>query len=293
MPTFAVFGDIHGRVLLMLQLVERWQAETGGRVDAILQVGDFGAFPDVGRLDRATSRHAARDPDELGFSAMLAGASAIERILVGTAAPPVLFIRGNHEDFDWLAGFSRPAAVDPWGRVTFLPDGQIADLEVQDAPAPLRVAGFGGIHPIVEEQGRGPKAREAWRQAARRAAADPRRFTADDVEKAFQRCGPVEVLLTHAGPRGEHLPEGSLLLGALAGRLRPRAHFFGHHHRAVAPRVVGGATLTAGLDHLEHDRSGQLRHGCWGVLRIEAAGLDFEYADRARLPWLREFDRSR
>jgi hypothetical protein len=63
----AVFSDVHGRVLLTFLLAERWQRETGERLEAILQAGDLGAYPSHDALDRATIKHAQRDPTELGF----------------------------------------------------------------------------------------------------------------------------------------------------------------------------------------------------------------------------------
>ena len=61
MAILAVFGDIHGRVRLMYELALSWQERTGRRLDGILQVGDFGAFPDPQRLDEATRKHARAD----------------------------------------------------------------------------------------------------------------------------------------------------------------------------------------------------------------------------------------
>jgi hypothetical protein len=63
----AVFADVHGRILLCFKLCARWQRETGEQLDLILQAGDLGVYPDRARLDKATIRHAERDPSELGF----------------------------------------------------------------------------------------------------------------------------------------------------------------------------------------------------------------------------------
>lgn len=52
--TVAVFGDLHGYFDLAFRLLRYWQRQQGDVVDAVLQVGDFGAFPDPARAERAT-----------------------------------------------------------------------------------------------------------------------------------------------------------------------------------------------------------------------------------------------
>src|SRR5262245_46657186 len=105
---FAVFGDVHGRVALMLTLARRWQQHTGCTLTAVLQVGDMGAFPDHHRLDDSTLRFARKDPDELGFRAFLEPSADGEALLAPHDSPPIVFCRGNHEDFEYLAPFRRP-----------------------------------------------------------------------------------------------------------------------------------------------------------------------------------------
>ena len=63
---YLIFGDLHGRILPALRLAMRWEREHGSRLDGLLQVGELGYFPDIAPLDKATARHAADDPLELG-----------------------------------------------------------------------------------------------------------------------------------------------------------------------------------------------------------------------------------
>src|SRR6266436_811350 len=94
----AIFADLHGRVLLAFKLCARWQQETGEHIDLILQAGDLGYFPDRTRLDRATIRHAERDPTELGYlEHFVAARPEVGKALAGTSCP-MIFVRGNHED---------------------------------------------------------------------------------------------------------------------------------------------------------------------------------------------------
>ena len=64
--TYLAFGDLHGRILPAFRLAQAWSREHGVALDGLLQVGDIGYFPDPGRLDRATRRHAERDALECG-----------------------------------------------------------------------------------------------------------------------------------------------------------------------------------------------------------------------------------
>ena len=60
------------------------------RFDYVLQVGDFGVWPNPDRVDKATRRH-----DGAGdFPVWLRDNR--------TAPRPTIFIKGNHEDFAWL-----------------------------------------------------------------------------------------------------------------------------------------------------------------------------------------------
>ena len=65
----------------------------------------MGAFPDTNRLDIATKRYLAVDPSQADFIRLLRAegerAENLRRIREQFASP-IFFVRGNHEDFDWL-----------------------------------------------------------------------------------------------------------------------------------------------------------------------------------------------
>ncbi len=256
--TFAVFGDIHGRISLMLTLCHLWERQTGRVLDGVLQVGDFGAFPDIRRLDDSTARFARDDPDELGYSEYMQGSAEGARLL-GLSRWPVHWIRGNHEDFEYLEHFRVPSPVDPWGRLHFIPDGTSTEV------AGLRIGGLGGMAPREKPpRGRGKKARKKHR--SRRHLVDPRAFTSRQVESAFAGEG-LDILLTHAAPETADTPWGSRDLLRLAARTRPRLFLFGHHHVQLGPVTGPAGCVLIGLDHLEF-RRGQLQTGSWGILDI-------------------------
>lgn len=138
----AVFGDVHGQLEGMYGLCRSWEDETGQAIAAILQTGDLGVFPDPANLDRATRRHAERDPSELGASSYLSG-SRVPRV-------PALFGRGNHEDFDFLGRFPDGRPVDLHCRLILLGSSRPRVLDV--GVCHVSIAGLGGIAP-------GPRAR--------------------------------------------------------------------------------------------------------------------------------------
>jgi len=239
-----VVSDLHGAVWEALRLAVRVQEEhVGGDLAAVLCAGDLGYFPSPEHLDRATRRHAKRDPSELGFHAHFAAGSAdMDQWLASLdrPAPRLYFIRGNHEDHRALqdiAGSDGPVAVDAYGLIHYLPDAVELELVGNDDVI-LRVAGLGGVealdparhHPLHGIQ-EGPVAALLGR-----------------------RAGTIDVLLTHdvpsdmpglgsvAGPGGETLP-GSGPVAKVRRRLAPRYHFCGHLHRALEPVHIGSSAV--------------------------------------------------
>ena len=113
---------MHGRVFHALAVMARWQLETGARFDCIIEVGDLGAFPDTSRLDEATVRFAQEDLTELDFIRLVMAQGKLAkqvRLIRRQFNRPVYFIRGNHEDQDWLAELAagtrrRTVPVDPF-----------------------------------------------------------------------------------------------------------------------------------------------------------------------------------
>jgi hypothetical protein len=91
----AVFADVHGRVLLAFKLCARWQQETGETIDLILQAGDLGAYPDISHLDRATIKHARKDPTELGFAEDFSQHNDEGTATLSQTNCPMWFVRGK------------------------------------------------------------------------------------------------------------------------------------------------------------------------------------------------------
>lgn len=267
----AFIGDVHGRVYHTLAAVLALRDRLQGRLDLIIQVGDLGAFPNRERLDEATRRYAERDPSELHFGHLLgAQGSLAHHLSVARArlAVPIHFIRGNHEDMEWLAGLRRageePASVDPFGLFHYVADGTVADF------GGFRVAFLGGVeYGATEGTGFERGALEQLR------AATP---------------GSVDCLVTHDAPYGVSVgyggvTQGSAVLTDLVARLAPAYHVAGHYRHMIGPKRYGRTTYL-GLASLFPGRAGgrPLQDGSLALLDTSLRELSFVTGD-----WLREF----
>lgn len=276
---YLIFGDLHGRILPAFRLAMLWERDYGVRLDGLLQVGDLGYFPEVGRLDKATARHAADDPLELGTSLVVEPNREADEVFRGEGGPPppLWFTAGNHEDFDALAsreggGGRRSSSfvVDAYGFVRCIRDGRAETL-----PGPLRVGAVWGID---------DKAPNARRRTPERGRIRDRSLTAL-TGTAF------DVLLSHDGPRDAVLAgSGSEGLDVLLDIARPVFAFFGHYGsrygRIVRPT---GGTEVYELAGFEMRRGGSCAEaGSVGLLTWENRSGVFEYLDES---WLRGFTR--
>lgn len=281
-------------------LCARWQRETGERIDLILQAGDLGAYPDHHRLDGATIRWGERDPSELAFRADFAEPNPEVEAWLRETTCPLLFVRGNHEDHNWLDAREHRSpstdaafAVDLYERIFCLKTGHPYTFETPDAS--LSVLGIGRIGP--------------------RSADDPRQRLPKYVQSYERerlkglREAQVDVLLTHDAPPGLLAPEpvstpatgharrgdigGIPEIGATLERFRPAYHFFGHYGGPYQQWSGFGQDDRTAIHKLadlnwdKADSSHRLREGCMGLLRWNGPG-DHQFAV-VQEPWLREY----
>src|SRR5262245_60757539 len=129
--TYLVFGDLHGRILPAFRLASAWAREHNTPLDGLLQVGDLGYFPDPSRLDKATRRHAEKDPLELGTSLVAEPSKEADAVFADPDCPEKMYcVAGNHEDYDELERLSSGGdvtafPVDAYLRVYLLRDGKV------------------------------------------------------------------------------------------------------------------------------------------------------------------------
>jgi len=276
--SYLVFGDLHGRILPAFALAQKWIRDHKTALSGILQVGDLGYFPDPIRLDKATKRHADRDPLELGAQWIAQpSADADLMFLNDNPPPPLWFIAGNHEDFDELNERMRQVTrqasdfeVDCYGHVWCIRDGFVVNL-----PGDLRVGGLWGIDNISPRARRGLAARGYIR--ARSA-----------TELAVSR---FDVLLTHDSPRDAIFDgAGSELISDIIQMANPRFAFFGHYH-GEGREVECDFKFTRAF-HLAgfelRGTSGRAEIGSVGLLTWCGDDGEFEYLDDN---WLRQFTR--
>jgi hypothetical protein len=277
--TYLIFGDLHGRILPAFRLAQAWSRENAVPISGLLQVGDLGYFPDPTRLDKATVRHAAADPMELGAQLVAARNQRADAIFCGeeAAAERLWFTAGNHEDFDALAKLGRGGVqrghsfpVDAYGRVHCIRDGQVEAL-----PGSLRVGALWGIDDQAPNARRKtPKAGKICEQSLTNLAG--KRF---------------DVLLSHDGPRDAVLKDsGSDGIFVLLELARPAFAFFGHYgSRSGRIMTAMGRTEVYQMAGFELRRDGAYaERGSVGRLTWEGEVGRFEYLDEA---WLRTFTR--
>ena len=262
----AVVGDVHGHLALMYAILGRWQRESGRRIDVILQVGDLGAFVESSTLDRATRRYLKDDPEELGF-ADFAGPSPPSTLL--DPRPPLVFIPGNHEDFEFLS--EREAAVDPGaavypvsedGLMLGLRSGRIWNFEAEGAGGSeggLRVAGVSGV---------------AGRE--RKKHVHPWLYLDEEQALALAEAGPgaFDILISHecpegVGGEGVRAGAGSPALRLLIDEVRPRFAFFGHY--GWGSQWAMGRTQVIALSGCTY-----VRRGDWPLKRHGIALVEWE-----------------
>jgi hypothetical protein len=255
-------GDVHGKVFDALAAVAIWQRRSGRQFDFIVQVGDMGAYPDPERADAPTRRYMELDPSQADFARLLrADGSLAERAreMRDRLGAPIHFLRGNHEDFAYLAGLpledAGSAPVDGCEVLRFLPDGTVLDL------GPVRLAVLGGAE---EQPGDAGIDREAYDRVMALAPGD------------------LDVLVTHEGPHGSSSGfrgdlQGSKLMTELVERLRPRFHVAGHVHTLIGPRSYGNTTYLGLASLVASTRwkpeARGLQPGCLALLDTDSGEL--------------------
>lgn len=311
----ALFGDLHGRLLLPFYLIRRWEQEHSEPIHLALSTGDAGIYRSLQHMEKTSQRWAKRYPEELGFSKLffkfelrsltLVRHPATDEVLGDTKAD-LWFVPGNHEDHAYLAklwesyanALDQPVAVDRdwpglmdgrykegqfdgYGRIFCLPQGRIVSL---DSPLneqtwtpdyTMSLLAVNGIDKYT--------AKEAWSTPG----------------------APVQLMLTHdcyhgrlegfdrTSRRNEY---GSERLGELIRRVGPTYHFFGHHHyyypEVELQNFQGGITRSVGLNQVFFDtRESVIKPGCFGILRVQGPEkMTFETVEDAWFRSLRYTD---
>lgn len=272
----AVFGDLHGKILLAYKLCQRWQKEHKEKLELILQVGDLGVWPDLTKLDKATVRHIEADENELGFLDFVNGSETLDSMFLSKdsdALPDIYFIKGNHEDFDFLNTCvdkrHTSAPIDAYRKINYIANGRAYTHAKGNEK--IIVGAFGGVDKSTIQK---PERKH------------PDAYFTDKEIQELSLNREINILLTHHGSTTKN-DVFSEKINTLRTRLSPQYHFYGHMHKE-APIIREGSTFLVQLNLLGFRKeSGRLANQAFGILDWhDRDNNKFEFANDE---WLKEY----
>lgn len=278
----AILGDLHGHITLAYRLLKRWEKESKKRLDAIFQVGDFGAFPPPFKVDKATMRFYEKDPDELSFVDYYEGSDEADEILDENALShrkidaTMYFIKGNHEDFSFLNDISNcegdPTPVDVYNKIHYLNNGEIYIIQIGQHN--FRVGCLGGLN-LNGSCGNSPKSMH---------------YTKSEFRKLCTDGKNLDLLLTHDAPMGGYYENAeSIEILKFIEEFQPKLHFFGNYHENSEEINVPGITRSFQLNEVNFRKPSKLNKGCIAIVEISVDKiLNVEILDEK---WMKVYNR--
>lgn len=255
-------GDIHGRVFHTLATIIMWQMKHQQKLDVIIQVGDFGAYPEPDKEMRS-NRFVVQDSTELDFSRYIKADEQLKQNLKNARQflnCPIHFVRGNHEDHEWLDSISQngtiSTCIDDFDLIYYIPDGKVMNFKGTN------IAFLGGIETIEKEA----------------------RSINESAHKKLMNYEPngIDILVTHDVPYGIGVGftgeiQGSRRITDLVQSIRPKYLIAGHYHHVVGPQLIGD-TIYLGLNilvpPLRRDESRAVQPGSIAVLDTEDGNIE-------------------
>jgi Icc-related predicted phosphoesterase len=196
-------------------------------------VGDL--HGDFASLDRIIARH-----PEVSFW-VCPGDLASEAGEYPHPRAPFYWIKGNNEDFDFVA--AQTAGRGTISNLQYIPNG----ISVQ-APGNMRLAGLGGTFAPTWYD-KPPSALTPNKRDDKR-----RHFVQQEVDACKQMTG-VDVFLSHEAARpfllrpqrksgpSRPIDAGKTPINEVLTAMRPRLHLFGHHHTYVEAERQGVTSI--------------------------------------------------
>lgn len=271
----AFIGDIHGRIFHTIAALIMWQTKYKEKLDMIIQVGDFAAYPNPDE-ELLKDKFIQQDPTELDFSKYINANGKLKEDLRYASSYlkcPIYFLRGNHEDFEWLKLISNDgniiANVDDYNLVQYVPDGKV--MEVNG----IKVAFLGGIETAEREE----------------------RSINEDIYNELidkYKSREIDILVTHDAPYGVAIGfkgqvQGSKKITKLVEILQPKFLIAGHYHHMIGPQHIEN-TMYLGLSilvpPLRKDESRRVQPGSIAILDTKNNDLKFVTDD-----WMSSIDK--
>ncbi|KAB0669036.1 metallophosphoesterase [Oryzomonas sagensis] len=228
---FAVAGDTHGHMHLMVERLKQMSEQTGVTPSFVLQVGDF---QPIRNQDDLTSMNAPERHRSIGDFPDFAAGSA-------TFPWPLWFIAGNHEPFYYLdqhlEGF------------TLVPNCHYLGRAGRATVEGLVVAGLSGIYSEKHFHEKRTPTRLKDQNWKRRGY-----FSDEDLQTMLNMPRP-DILLLHDCPVdvfGRDVPlRGNLIVRELVERMAPKLVLCGHIHQ-FARGIINGSQVYA-FGHIKDD----------------------------------------
>ena len=178
----------------------------------------FGAVGDLHGDFEALDRVMARHPDVEFW--ICPGDLAADDGAYPTPRAPLYWIKGNNEDFDFVA--AQPAGAGTLQNLHYIPNGTSVRAHG------LTLAGLGGTFaPTWYEKPASELRRLSPRDDRRR------HFVHEEVD-ALKKLQDIDVFLSHEAARPFSLARvrdaGKTPINEVLSAMRPRLHLFGHHH---------------------------------------------------------------
>lgn len=206
MSKIVIAGDAHGRWDTLLRSVKDLEGEV------LIQLGDTGFYPFPQRADKKSKQHDLHEKEYLPY---LTGKKDLPL--------PTYFMKGNHEDFDFLKRLESGEIRIP--NLTFIPNGSVIEV------GGTRFGFLGGNY------GPGYIDRKTLQGGKRK------HFLQSELDQLAEQ--EFDVLLTHDGPTSEELRGGCDPIRKLILKTRPKVAYHGHLHHAYETMI--GDTKVIGL----------------------------------------------
>lgn len=234
-----VFGDVHGEIRRMYKMAETWEEQNDEKIGGIVQVGDFGIFPD-GYSDWDYYWNGAK-----------------------VAPKPTLVIMGNHEDpkviNEWL---SRPHKVH---HIDLLLDGRVKMF------MGVKIGGIWGNYSPKSYLNPQRVFENRCSELNYKVAMHINRYS---VETLLEHPGPMDMLITHDSAKSTFPPafgpidpiigeilglEGKEELTTARGcpgfddlltKFKPKYYFYGHMHESY--KTTFGDTKVECLNAIQY-----------------------------------------